>query len=212
MASLTVACVYRPGGGFSPEYVTRLQAGIAKHCATPHDFVCLTTESIPGVECEPLLRNNRGWWNKLELFRKGLFTGPTVYVDLDTIVVGDVTDIFTYPHKFTAGCNWKYFDMGERVMNSGFMAWNGRDLSHLDQDIDQRTHEEYSQDYRKWGDQAFVQERLGFEFEDIGGLFPGRYVSYKLHVRRQGKVPKSASIVAFHGRPRPHEVEWSLPE
>lgn len=96
-------------------------------------------------------------------------------------------------------------------MNSAFMAWDGEtDLSYLDQPIDRTTELEYSQSYEKWGDQGWIQDNLKQPFDDIHELFPGRFVSYKIHIRRQNKIPDGASIVAFHGRPRPHEIAWKL--
>jgi hypothetical protein len=42
-------------------------------------------------------------------------------------------------------------------------------------------------------------------------LFPGRVVHYKTHVRPANKVPPDASVVCFSGKPRPHQINWSLP-
>jgi hypothetical protein len=214
MAAVNIVCVYHPGNGLTDEYVYRLQAGVEQYMQAPYRFVCLTTRTLDGVECVPLQRGNKGWWNKLEIFRKGLFAGLTVYLDLDSIVIDDVTDMFTYPHEFTTGANWRGSSkaLNKGVLNSGFMLWNAdRDLSHLDIKVDSEIDEEYSHSPFKWGDQAYIQDHLGFDFVGVETLFPNRYVSYKIHVRRQGIVPPSASIVAFHGRPRPHEIDWRLP-
>lgn len=203
---LTVACVYKPGNGFSEEYVTRLRDGVKEHCKANYEFVCLTNQRVPGVNCLPLERSNRGWWNKLELFR---LQGPIVYFDLDTVIVDDITDICTYLHVFSALSNFK-----RGVFASGFMAWCG-DHSYLNVDIDKQTDREYNGgETGKWdrhGDQGYISEHLQVEPEMTNDIFPGRFVSYKWQVRRQGKVPKGASVVCFHGRPRPHQINWRLP-
>lgn len=206
-AELTVACVYKPGSGFTDEYVTRLRDNVAKFCAAPHRFMCLSTRAVPGVECEPLKRDRKGWWNKLELFRKGLFDGPVVYLDLDTILVDDVTDIFMYPHRFTALTNFKRGGVA-----SGFLAWDARqDLSHLDDEFEPHMAADYEKSWDRWGDQGWIADRVGVPIALTGDLFPGRFVSFKWDVRRQGRIPAAASVVMFHGRPRPHEVGWRLP-
>lgn len=213
-APLTVACVYKPGGGFSDEYVTRLRDTVAKHCRAPYEFVCLTTQPrIKGVECLPLHGGRIGYWNKLALFKRGLFPGPVVYLDLDTMIVGDVTDIFTYEHEFTAMANLKPARYQADVLNSAFMAWDGReDLSCVDvSPISRDERERYEQEYTRWGDQGFIQDHLPRPWTPIQHIFPDRICSYKWHVRRQGFIPKGVSIVAFHGKPRPHEINWELP-
>lgn len=211
MGAPTVACVFKPGNGFTNEYVTRLRDGVRKHCQAPHRFVCLTNERLPGVETLPLLRNRVGWWNKLELFRKGLFDDCVIYFDLDTMIVDDITDIVTHEHRFTGLCDFtmKY---GYRRLQSAFMAWDGRlDLSHLDEKFQSSDVEKYSQGMERWGDQGYILDHLGESIDYTDELFPGRFCSYKWHVRRPGKVPEGASIVCFHGKPRPADIGWRLP-
>lgn len=200
---LTVACAYIPGNGFDDEYVYRLQSAVAKHCKEPHQFICLTQQMLGGIECREPRSRNRDWWIKLHLF--SAFKGPTVYLDLDTMIVNDVTDIFTYPHVFTGltGLKTKRFA-------SGFMAWNG-DFSYLDQDVDREIAKRYEETWISWGDQGFISEHLKIKPDLTAKLFPGRFVSYKWDIRRQGRTPKGASIVCFSGKPRPHEVKWVLP-
>lgn len=196
---LTIACVYQPGNGFTDEYVRRLRDGIASHCEVNHRFVCLTNERLDGIETVPLVKKWRGWWNKVEIFRKGLFDGPVRYFDLDTVLVSDITDILTHPHEFTVGTNWNR----PGTIASGFLAWDGReDLSYLVDEFDPAT-------AHPRGDQMFLQEHLRRPVTFIDDIFPGRWVSYKYHVRGKG-IPWNASIIAFHGRPRPHQVNWRV--
>jgi hypothetical protein len=208
---ITVACVYKPGNGFTSEYVYRLRDGVKEHCKAPHRFVCLTNERLVGaVETIPLVANRPGWWNKLELFRKNLFDGPVVYSDLDVMLVGDVTDIFTREQAFL-GMN-DFNKNRSRYLQSAFMAWDGRlDFSHVYETFTPAVIPQYEQSYERWGDQGWIMDTLNAEMEFTADVFPGRIVSYKQHVRRQGFVPKGASIVMFHGKPRPADVGWRLP-
>ena len=208
--NLTVVSVYKPGGGFSDDYVTRLRDGVKEFCSAPHKFVCLTNKNLEGIECIPLLENRVGYWNKLEVFRKGLFAGPVVYLDLDTIIINDVTDVLTFPHRFTAGYNFKRKHVGS--MASWFMAFDGRDdYSYLFDGYRTGTPEEYEQGWARWGDQGYTQDHLQREWTSIDELFPGRCASYKWEIRQSGKIPTGVSFVVFHGKPRPHQVNWELP-
>jgi len=213
---LTVACVYRPGGGFSNEYVRSLQRAVGRHCHAPHRFVCLTQQTIAGVETVPLVRNWHGWWSKLELFRRGLFDGPVFYLDLDTVIVGDCTDILTAEYEFACGAGWKTTGDGESVLASGIMAWDGRlDLSHVFEQFTPAAIPKY-ESWPRWGDQGWIQDTLGRPFENITKRWPGRILHAKTHVfggtkNHNAAPPLGASIVCFSGRPRPHQLPPTAP-
>jgi hypothetical protein len=211
---LTVACVYRTGGDFTPEYVHRLGDSFARHCKVPHRFVCLTDAPLRGEEIIPLVHRWPGWWSKLELF---YLRGPVVYADLDTLILNDITDICAYPHEFSVlmqvGKKPTSIGGGERDFGSAFMAWN-QDLSHIPAAFNLARIPEYST-RAKWGDQAFIQDHLDRPATKLQELFPNRFVHYKTHVRRAdkspGPAPAGASVVLFSGKPRPHEINWTLP-
>ena len=198
---LNIVCAYAPGKGFSDEYVYRLQSAVAEHYKQPHRFVCLTNEKLD-VETVKPRGNNKGWWIKLHLFSA---FKQAVYFDLDTMIVNDITDIVEYPHRFTGLTGFKTGRFA-----SGFMAWDG-DFSYLDQDIDTQTARRFSKVWTAYGDQGFINRYLKVVPELTDALFPTRFVSYKWGVRRPGRVPDKASVVCFHGKPRPHEVNWELP-
>ncbi len=209
-SDLTVVCVYRPGNGFTDDYVTRLRDGVKKFCKAPHNFVCLTHQNLTGIECIPLTASRKGYWNKLEIFRKDLFDGPVVYLDLDTIIVEDITAMLTYPHFFTAGYNFS--KKHGRSMASWFMGFNGCvDRNYLFDGYEAGTPDKYSQDWGRWGDQGYIQDNLQHPWTSIDELFPGCCASYKWEIRRPGFVPLGVCFVAFHGKPRPHQVNWELP-
>lgn len=185
---VTVACVLRSGGGYTVEYVERLKAGVDAHLKG-HEFVCLSDVSVPAKRI-PLVTDWKGWWAKIELFR---LKTPTLYLDLDTVVTGDITDIAHHEHEFTMLSDFYH---PERPA-SGVMAWKG-DYSHLFHDFDP------SVNYPGHGDGGYIASKV--EPDRLQDLFPGQAVSRK--------VPKSRNpderLVCFHGRPRPHEVDWRV--
>jgi len=211
---LTIACVYRSGGDYTPEYVRRLKAAFAQHCKAPHNFVCLTDLPFREPHFRALIHKWPGWWSKLELF---YLQGPVVYADLDTLILNDITDICTYPHTFSVpmgvASTPNSIGAGEHDFFSAFMAWN-QDLSHIPAAFTPARIPEYST-RTKWGDQSFIQDHIGRPAQKLQDLFPGRFVHYKSQVRKPdkspGPAPPGASIVMFSGRPRPHQLNWTLP-
>lgn len=168
--------------------------------APGHDFACLSDVTVPGVTTLPLLHDWPGWWSKLELFREDF--GKVLYVDLDTVVVGDLTDLLAYPHQFTAWCA----PNRRHVFQSGIIAWSGPRPELFE------TFKQDPQHWIKscttsacWGDQGFIGQHLAGEWQEFGKLLPGAVGSYKLEFQ-QRTPPPSARIVLFHGKPRPWEV------
>lgn len=205
---VTIACVYQPSIDYSDDYVYRLRDSVARHCTADYSFVCLTNRRLKSTETIPLVKSWPGWWAKLELFRPGLFSGRVFYLDLDTMIVGDITDLVTKKQDFAVLSDMYH---GER-MGSGIMAWNADlDFSHLYSDFSRERIPEYTGVKEKWGDQGWIEQNLALPPERLQSQFPGRIVSYKVDVRKQSRVPDGASIVCFHGKPRPHQINWRLP-
>src|SRR6478609_2567748 len=116
---LTVACVLKSGGIYDATWVERLRAGVKRHLPLEHRFVCLSDVDVP---CEriPLEYNWPGWWSKLEAFR---LPGPVIYFDLDTAIVGDLSEIVARTDL------WGGFTILEdfyrnKGYGSGVMAWD----------------------------------------------------------------------------------------
>ena len=87
---ITFVCVLKSGGIYTAEWVRKLSRGVAEHYDAHHRFVCLSDVPVP---CEriQLATGSQGWWAKAEAFRHDL--GPVVYIDLDSIIVGDLTPL-----------------------------------------------------------------------------------------------------------------------
>ncbi len=204
MDELTVLCVLKSGGDYTPEYVRILRDGVAKHLTIPHRFVCLSDVDVP---CEriPLKHGWRGWWSKLEMFRPGVITGKTLYLDLDTIITGTLDPVATIPYEF-AMLNIREKDT--MVGNSGAM-WFSRPQPHVYERFVEKP--DYWIDYhlknahnRYMGDQAFVSDSFD-EIPKLHHALPGFFKSYK-YDRCEARVPAGCSVVCFGGHPRPHEA------
>lgn len=194
---LTVACVLRSGGSYRPGHVNGLYAQV-RHFLPSARFVCLSDMQ---VDCEriPLETDWPGWWAKIELFRS--LTGRTLFLDLDTVIVGDPEPLVT--SEFLMIRNWAY----PNLFASGVMSWDG-DYSHITRAFGPVA-ESVMRDYvtcEQWGDQAFIAEQAG----QVKGFPAGSIMSYKLHRLKDRSVPKTAKIVAFNNSSLPwHGPQWA---
>jgi hypothetical protein len=195
---LTVLCVCKSGGEYDAEWVRKLRDGVARNLTVPYQFKCLSDIEVP---CErlPLKHKWPGWWSKIELFRE--VSGPTLYLDLDTIVVGNI-DHLVGGDDFTAIQNFHDPEMiGSAVM------WFKGPMRHVYDRFCEKPFKwiEYHERKRNGpylGDQAFVWDTLGRKVK----TFPTETIkSYKFHCRE--RLPKEAALVCFGGLPKADQVK-----
>jgi len=219
---LTVACLLKsePISPYGIEDVLRLAAGVRRNLTEPHRFVCLTDRMGiigDGIETIPLTLGLRGWWAKMELFS---LSGPLLYFDLDTVIVGNIDALDVALHGLQDMLVVR--DFYSQLPSSGILGWPrgynahavierfgadsiGPRYSEANNAIYLRTK---SGNYR--GDQDWLRAHIfnnGSKPVFAQDVQPG-IVSYKVDVRqnRGQQLPVSASVVCFHGQPRPRDV------
>jgi hypothetical protein len=204
LGELTVLCVLKSGGDYDAEYVRKLRDSVARHLTIPHRFVCLSDVPVP---CEriPLKHGWKGWWSKIEVFRPDVVTGPTLYLDLDTIVVDDLDRVAAIPYEF-AMLNIREKDT--KVGNSGAM-WLTKPFPHVYERFAEKPdywidyHERNAKD-RYMGDQAFISDCFP-AIPKLHHALPGFFRSYK-YDRCQEEIPAGCAVVCFGGPPRPAQA------
>ncbi|MBC9246395.1 hypothetical protein H4P12_06645 [Paracoccus sp. 11-3] len=96
---------------YSADDVNRLAAQVRRHLQRPHRFICFTDDSSgldPQVEALPLPElglpegHNDTRWRKLGVFRRDLagLSGTALFLDIDLVVVDDLTPFFDLPGDF----------------------------------------------------------------------------------------------------------------
>jgi len=117
MISIWCVCV---GNKYSNDDVYKLWAMCEANMPEPFAFRCLSDRRIPGVFT--LVPNEvwPGWWSKLLLFRYA--TGPCLYLDLDVVIVGDLSRLKS--GKLSLPANWA--QSGHGGCQSSVMAWDSR--------------------------------------------------------------------------------------
>lgn len=114
MAEYTVICM-KWGDKFGPEYVNRLYSMVSRNLTLPFKFVCFTDNGAGinrNVEIRPLPDmalpdgKERGW-RKLSTFRDDIgLSGRVLFLDLDTVIVGNIDDYFTLDGDFCLMAHW----------------------------------------------------------------------------------------------------------
>ena len=106
------------GTKYGPEYVNRLYAMVRRHLRGDFRFVCLTDRDegiLPEVQCLPIPALDlppgipeRGW-TKLTTFEANLhgLQGTALFLDLDVVILDDITPFFEQPGEFLIIHDWK---------------------------------------------------------------------------------------------------------
>lgn len=223
---ITIGCCWDGRDYYSPEYVNRLYRACARNASVPFDFVVYVgPEAEKPGRCAAIDRAIRivptglpYWWCGMPWWMKappGVHTGSVLYLDLDVVVVGSLDDLILWPgehaymkdypsHCCPAGLerdgnasaalirNGAGARVWDEYVAAGMPAWNP-----LDPPPDRKL-------------PLAVQSILNDPAQGIPfDVFPEEWVaSYKLDVLPRG-LPEDCRIVSFHGRPKPHETDWT---
>lgn len=200
MLTVWTVCV---GDKYTTEDVLTLQRQVSKHLDEPHRFSCLSDRHREGVHCVVPVERWPGWWSKLLLFRYAV--GRVLYLDLDVVITGPLDDLLS--DRLSMPSNWG--QSGHGGCQSSVMSWATDHGSYSvlagmfrPEDLTPPANGNYGYYKGLWGDQEYITSQLGN---------PGNYIremegvySYKYHCQKG--LPPEASVVCFHGRPKPSEV------
>jgi len=186
----------RQGNAFPCRYVTMLIEMLEEH-AKGHDVITLSDEpETPGLVV-PLTQSLQGWWAKIELFAPwNRFLRPFLYLDLDTYVLGDISDILDWRPDRLAMLSDFYVP---KALASGVMVVPEGEDWIWHRFNQHKTH------YlgMAGGDQDCLADCCpsAYRLQDhFGGI-----TSYKVHGADSGR------IVCFHGQPKPHTASDKHP-
>lgn len=194
--------------GRGAEYVNILFDSVRRNleAGVPGRFIVFTDDDpaiagySEGIETRPLPDNLEGWWNKLALFRPdALPEGERiVYFDLDSVITGPLDALAAYAGPFGILQDF-YRPLG---LQSSVMAWEaGSAATVAIWDAYQKAG--CPQD-DPGGDQSFIERCSVKGRERLQIALPGTFVSYKVN---GGVIPEKASVVVFHGWPKPSDFD-----
>lgn len=197
---LHIVCV-RSGIKYSAKYVAILEDMIRRNTAsgTSGTFECFTDQ--PETFDSIIMRQTEGyggWWDKLGLFKPGLWpNGDRIwFFDLDVCIVRSLDNILKYDGPFAA-----WLDAWPREssrLGSAVMTWRANEMD----DVFNHWHA-IGRPRPPGGDQEIL-DMLHPEFVVLQDEFPGAFVNYKGDALLG--IPKDAVVINFHGVPKPEEV------
>jgi hypothetical protein len=221
---LDCACVIH-STGYSWEYVDKLynmlsrsiSRGIRMHVYTEHD------REVPSHMIKHVLEEwpdvagpKKSWWHKMQLFNPAHHSGPLLYLDLDTVIVGNLDWVESLSTKYFWAIKdfrylWKPANQG---INSSMMWWDTSKFSWVWNSFKTRDLYQVRRTYQ--GDQDLIsvlvdhRSRRFFEQDRItswrwqaldGGM---DFKSRKHRAPGTGtKFGGKTSVLVFHGHPKP---------
>lgn len=211
---------------YGMEYVQKLYKMVKRHYAGPFRFVCFTDDlsKCLGLEFRKIKPRVglAGWWSKLEIFNpEHELTGRVVYLDLDVLVVGDLSDVAQYPAPLAFVPDGGNFQgRGNlRVVkkyNSSVITWDDRARPKLE-----KVYRAWSPKVAKrlWGDQDFLAEMLPHEETMPPEWFPrlSEWVSlierdhhlYAVDARRAlSEIPKARVVLSKKPKNAEARDQW----
>lgn len=206
---ITVACVWT-GNKYGVEYVERLRNMVARHLPLDHRFVCITDRpnEVPhGVL--PIYTELPGWWAKMEVFNPDSRMGNhTVFFDLDTVIVDDLTSLVELNCVFGICENF--------TKRAGHKTWScnyGSCVMSLAPGWGRHVYNAFMRNPNTWMDQCPRGDQQAIEEIQPGATYlqyvlpDGYFLGYRDMTESK---PKGCAIVIFAGSNKPHNCahQW----
>jgi hypothetical protein len=194
---------------YSSEWADKLYRGIQRNFNGNFNFFCLVDKEYKFQENiiqVPLEQRPLGWLSMMEGYRPEICTGQRFFLGLDSIFIGDLSEICSttedhvlvrdpyYPKQV---CNaittfnqakaeeiWgKWSDRKEHWEKTCLASW-------------------ISEEFTVPSEMEFLRKNYNDTpvFDDI---LPGKILSYKAHIVNQPHDLANCSLVYFHGEPKP---------
>lgn len=191
------------------KYVNNLYQGVKRFAKQEFKFICFTNEDLQvdeGIEIRtfPMI-SSMGVLPRLWMFSKesGLFGKQVLCLDLDTIIIGDLTDIMNYDGEFcTLSKIYKKdpIELGGGII--GFKAGQANKEHFWDSFI---VDVEYVEQLTQGRERMWFTEVAVDIADRWDKIVPGQMISYKLQAKLG--IWGDARIIYCHGSQRPHEIK-----
>ena len=212
-------------------YVNKLYNSLCRNL-TPTVRMHVYTESTRHVP-QPYIRHNleewegvrgpkRSWWYKIQLFNPIHMLpdqGQMLYFDLDTVIVGNIDWLWNVNRdRFWAARDFQYLMKSSRwKINSSVMWFDPLKYSYVFKEFDIK--QIVNNARCPWhGDQDYIFSKVK---DDVNYYSTDQILSYRWQVKEGGfdfryrkpinpgaesTITGTASVLIFHGNPKPHEV------
>jgi hypothetical protein len=212
----TVICT-KWGTKYGVDYLNRLASMVRRNTARKTRLICFTDDgrgADPWVTIAPLPSINLPErealtpWRKLSLWQYPLvdLEGDVLFFDLDLVITGSIDDFFDYmPGRYCVAQNWT--QLNQKVGNTSVYRFPVGKMSHIYDDFNAdpdailsryRIEQQYISAVTD--DQVFFPREWCLSFKH--SLLP----MWPLRFFVAPPLPAGTKVVAFHGKPDPHEA------
>lgn len=226
-ATVHCGCVIH-GSAYSWDYVEKLYNMVTRHMPRPIIFHVWTEHdrSVPPHMVKHILDDwpgisgpKQSWWYKLQMFDCRHYEGDLLYFDLDSVIVNDISwTVVGSTEFFWTIRDFRYLQRPTHVgINSSMMWWNTQNFSWVWDRFISDAVESVTRRYP--GDQDFLHAVIApdqVRFFEQDRVQSWRWQchdgGWDFHTRRPRtpgagtSVADSASVLIFHGRPKPHQA------
>ena len=227
-----VLCL-KHGAKYDAEYVNKLYRAVERNCTYDFMFHCMT-DNPTGLDpnIHPIILpdlgpefagERRAWWYKPFMFSDKLgFEGPTLYLDLDVVIIANIDRFFDFElGQFCICQDFNRYKIPDyRVLNTSVVRFDAGKVTHMyDKFIE--WNEEGTCIGRLHGDQDFVTRFFERYPEYQRVLWPYNWaMSWKWEIKGEDVIkikdgiktyvpppppvyPEDLAIMVFHGKPNP---------
>ncbi len=198
------------GECFTAKHVQSLARQCEKY-APLDDFVCITPENIPGVECWKPTHKWPGWWHKYEVFAPQI-RGTVLYVDVDTVIRGSLEDITAIKRLTLLRDAYRDGKRLKEGLQASLMLLPESDRAEVWEDW-MRDPQAHMRRLGRKGDQPMLEQHYMARAQKWQDVVPDQQVvSYKVdcgggNAFRPAVIPAEARLIFFHGLPRPWDCK-----
>ena len=223
---LHCACVII-GNSYSWEYVEILYNMLKRHL-TPIIQLHVYTEDSRQVPAHMikhslvdwgLIRSDKLWWYKMQLFNSRFYSGPLLYFDLDVVIIKNIDYFWQLPLQYLWGVrDFKHlWRPAHYSTNSSILWWNTLQFDYIWQDfiIKDRTavmrqlhgDQDYLTKEVMEKDRRYFSTELvkSWRWQALDGGFNFKRRSY-LNPNSGTTIDDKTGVLVFHGKPKPHQT------
>lgn len=208
---ITITTVLKTGNKYDSSWVEKLKSNLERHMTEPYVFLPLSDskQSCPSID---FVQENEKYWNKIELFRPGIFEGPTLFLDLDSVIVNDPASVLAE----LAGNDFLMFRSRTNkgtpvpVASSCIMYWE-RKPAHLWDIWNSKPKDYWYSMYAggRMGDQAFIRDNCEYKF--LQDVADPEYFKYVIGDEPE-EFLKTVFLIFGGVNRKPHLSEWKIVE
>lgn len=142
------------------------------------------------------------WWAKLCLFSSYMPHGKVLYMDLDQIIMRNLTAVLE-ACEGPFSCYADHTAWYGSKLGSALMVFESGSFLNIWEDFKKEPETIYN---LNGGDQVYLSRYIK-TVDYIDERCPNFAASYKLDIVKNNLNPEDFYIVNFHGRPKPHELK-----